>query len=569
MPFELQRPDANTPVTNTSEIDHNSGAQTQPLNDVVEAARLKTKDAPTFYIVTRDGFYLLDNLGNIGFKFGINGSFDAINFGEHTSKVIQGLVSSYKTIKKGFHVTDAQGNIAALIDKNGNFDAIGLGDNLKSIIRSLNVGGSYKTAQQGFYITDIVGNVAMKVDKNGKLDAIDFGTNLRSIIAAVASTYAGGGDAAEGIRTSDIDTYRNNDGSVNTFTLTLANIGRVAPMVLSSRAYYTGATEPYLQITVGAYTSPKYTIGSDIEYSAQNWRIPPMLQGMTGNVKVTVPSGTTLYIKDFSSSYDLGTNDCGGVRLDAHLGFQGYAPENSMPSYEYAAMCGYTACIVTPILSSDGVFMCYHENNSTLSLDGGTTIVSLSASDFQAKTYTELMAYDVCKNSTMAGLFPNCKIPTLDDFFKLCARTGMRPMFSTHPNLTTTQWQTVKDMLIKYGLLSRFTVKAFSASWLRSAYAVLGNDIDAYIYDVENSNWSTYISNMNDLKTDGCTVRMGIECKWALATQAGISDILAAGYFASVWNIPATPTSSKYKELLSWGVTEFTDDKNCSNGLNW
>lgn len=39
MPFELARPDANTPVTNTSEIDHGSGSSKQPLNDLVDSLK--------------------------------------------------------------------------------------------------------------------------------------------------------------------------------------------------------------------------------------------------------------------------------------------------------------------------------------------------------------------------------------------------------------------------------------------------------------------------------------------------------------------------------------------------
>ena len=39
MPFELARPDANTPVTNTSEIDHGSGSGKQPLSGLVNSLK--------------------------------------------------------------------------------------------------------------------------------------------------------------------------------------------------------------------------------------------------------------------------------------------------------------------------------------------------------------------------------------------------------------------------------------------------------------------------------------------------------------------------------------------------
>lgn len=55
MPFELARPDANTPVTNTSEIDHRSGDKKTPLDVITEDLLNTVKTIPVMTVVTRDG----------------------------------------------------------------------------------------------------------------------------------------------------------------------------------------------------------------------------------------------------------------------------------------------------------------------------------------------------------------------------------------------------------------------------------------------------------------------------------------------------------------------------------
>lgn len=520
-----------------------------------------------FVKVTNDGFFLTDANGNIALQIGADGKIDVIGIGRNLTSEIFESLNSFKTTSDGFFLTDVNGNVVFKIDDDGRIDAIGLGKNLTSTI--LEVLNSFKASSDGFFITDEQGNVAARVDANGKFDVMAIGNKLRQIITDIASQQGGGGGVIEGVRTSSLEPFRNADGSVKSFTLSLSNIGRSVPMILHSRAYYEGSAAPTLTYSVGAFTSIKFDIGGKGEYASQSWRIPPILDGMTAKIVVSVPSGTSLIIKDFATTYEYGIPSYGGVRLDAHLGFQSFAPENSMPAYEYAAICGYPGCIVNPIASADGVLMCYHQDAKRLSLDGGITTVALSDTDFKKKTYQQLLEYDVVTNSTMGSLFPSAKIPKLEDFFALCARTGMRPMFSTHPALTEAEWREVKMLLVKYGILDRMTVKAFDVDILRSAFAVLGNDIDAYIYDVAVSDTSASVSKMNALKSDGCTTRMGIENDKTNVSQSNVKTIIDGGYFASVWNIFRSLTASQYKEMMLWGVTEFTDDNNCCNGLNW
>ena len=60
MPFELARPDENTPVTNTSEIDHGTGANKKKLSQTIDALAAKTDQIQILSIKTINGLNYLN-----------------------------------------------------------------------------------------------------------------------------------------------------------------------------------------------------------------------------------------------------------------------------------------------------------------------------------------------------------------------------------------------------------------------------------------------------------------------------------------------------------------------------
>ena len=401
--------------------------------------------------------------------------------------------------------------------------------------------------------------------------------NITTFTGIVISNTAAGvykdiNTKAERLTMDDIRGLATQQGTFGTFSLTIQNIGSTKPFIISCDAKYSGGnTPPTIHFDIGnLYSSIYYTIGGNGDYERKQWRIPPMLFGLPLTIRVNVPSGCSLYIRDFDGREDGNiTRYVGGLRLDAHLGFQGIAPENSIPAFVLAAECGYPASITNPIASADGTLYCYHEEDRTLKATGSDEIVSLTAAEFQSKTDAELADYRVVGlNTTNQSEYYDEKIPTLDDFFFICAKTGMRPMFSTHPEPTEAQWATIKGMLTKYGLLKMFSVKAASVSILEGAFAVFGNDIDAYIYDVSGTDTAAYVAALNGSTLAGATCRVGIEYEARDVTEAVATATLSAGYFVSVWAVSGL-SGEGYYQLIRWGVTEFTDDYNPCSGLNF
>lgn len=370
-----------------------------------------------------------------------------------------------------------------------------------------------------------------------------------------------------------------------TFTINLG-AEKCKNMIVKANAMYTGEKAPTFKVrrrwehpTSGQwnyyYGSPEYHIGGMGQYKMQEWRIPQWMYGFRESLDctITIPEGTTLYIKSLSNMYDdtiARVSD--DLNLNAH-GQCGYGgPANTLYSYSMAAKLGYKYCITIPKVTSDGVYVCFHDDGSIQAQarnDDGTVIANeyqnRPISDF---TYSELLQFDfgIFRGKPFAG----SRIPLLSEFFKICARTGMHPMLSVHPTLEG-HWSNIKAMAKQYGVLNNLNIKAPGEN-IAIPMATLGDEIESYTID--DSSGISYINYFNSIKTTyGITkAKCVIEYKYSVLTDALITEVLNAGYVCGVYEITASDTKTRTDiqlELIDKGVTEFTEDYNCSVGLNW
>lgn len=345
-------------------------------------------------------------------------------------------------------------------------------------------------------------------------------------------------------------------------------------MLVTALASYTGENVPEICFSLfvkgqekALYQSPQYRLGNRSLFTRKQWRVPPMfLPGMKTVISVTVPEGTVVSLRNFTADWTDAVRDfTGGLRHNAHLGFLGIAPDNTVPALELAAQCGFPACIVVPKVTKDGILVCIHDdtiNRHARTADGQPVPEEMVVWEHDLE---ELQTFDygIARNEIYRGL----KMPLLSEFFDLCAKTGMRPMFSTHPGLSVEKWQEVKKMLTERGILHNFHIKSFDIEVLKTAYSVFGTQIDGYTYDVSTCS-PEHIEILRTSGIDARNCRVGIESRYSTYTREIAQSIIAAGFFASAWNIPRI-TWADYERLISWGVREFTEDHHCSMGLNF
>ena len=317
------------------------------------------------------------------------------------------------------------------------------------------------------------------------------------------------------------------------------------------------------------YRSHSYRLGREGDYSLQEWRTPPaFLPSLVLGVHVDIPEGTTLYVKNFTVAHDADTKkwDGDGPRHNAHLGFFSMAPNNTMVAFELAAASGFSSCICVPKWTKDNVLVCIHDdtiNKTARDKDGNKEEEPICVWD---KTYNELSEYEY--GSYKNEIYKGARMPLLEDFFGLCARTGMNPMFSTHPGLSEENWCRVRDMLERLGILSKFHIKSFGFGVLENAYRVFGTEIDGYTWDNDDVD-AEKIAKFEKFKSSmSGKCRLGIEIQFKNYTEEKAKMITSAGFFAAAWNINRRDYD-EYERLISYGVTEFTEDNHCSMGLNF
>ena len=351
--------------------------------------------------------------------------------------------------------------------------------------------------------------------------------------------------------------------------------------IIESYAMYTGDTAPTIKVSKkwynGTHTSlntyystPAYVIGGKGEYKRKAFRVAPHLPTADESFKVTItiPEGTTLYIKSLANFYDdsISREVC-DFNLNAH-GYSGFSgPGQTLIQFEMAAKLGYKYCITIPKVTSDGVYVCLHDDDSiqgTARNDDGTTIAEeyqdIPVSGF---TYAQLQQFDF---GIYRGYpFKGERIPLLEDFFKICARTGMHPMLSVHPSLSG-HWGNIKAMAKKYGVLHQLNIKSDPTS-IEVPMAVLLDDIESYTIDTSVS--ENFVSRFDSLsETYGIVnAKKTIEYNYNAITDALITATLNGGYRCGCFNYGSA--LSTVEALIEKGVTEFTEDYNSSVGLNW
>lgn len=349
-------------------------------------------------------------------------------------------------------------------------------------------------------------------------------------------------------------------------------------IIISCTAKYsTGdSSVPTIQFVVSDaiytyYTSPQYTIGA-LQEESKEWRIPPVLAGQKLTVNVTIPEGVSVTMSEFSNRYSGVVNRAtAGYRMNAHINIMNF---NTLDAFVLEAKLGYPCAIVVPKRTSDGIWVCFHDDSNigaSLVDENHQALVepeySASISDI---TFTRLQQlwYKAQKGKYR-------KVATMDEFLTTCAKTGMHPMFSWHPvQSSTSQLQEVKELVNKYGLLPYLNIKmsfdGSSTSAMSRVYGVFGTDIESYAGDVNtNTDISEIITALESIGIDKTKVRVGLELFNARLTLEKVQAILSAGLFAAVAWMTADPTGEELAYWMQNGCSEFTEYNMISYGLNW
>lgn len=362
-------------------------------------------------------------------------------------------------------------------------------------------------------------------------------------------------------------------------------------IVVQFNAQYTGTDKPYFLYRV--YTADGtllmtgqryYFYGAD-EPIKQAFRVPNGYPIASISLQINIPTGSTLAVTGFDCYYEESVRKgTGNVSFHAHRGFDAMYPDGSYNAYVAAAELGFQSCIAIPKFTSDGVPVEFHDDNTIsgqMTQMDGTPIPSQYDVSIGQLTYSQLMQWSIGYSKN--PVFASAKILKLADLFRICAETGMRPVFSIHSAdaPTPSEWLTLKGMLDKYRLIPQMSVKTGDvATWTKVINAFGNGTFHSLIwlysststYDVLQriaENVQTAGVDVTKTKIDVEFFQSSLESSTYGATQtAQLQAAVAAGYTVSVV-LDGTSTSDTLRTYMDMGVSEFTNKRHTSIGLNW
>lgn len=132
----------------------------------------------------------------------------------------------------------------------------------------------------------------------------------------------------------------------------------------------------------------------------------------------------------------------------AHRGASYECPEQSLAAYNWAGKFKFDGAECDVQFTSDNVPILMHDSTVDRTTNGSGTVASLTASQITALTI------DYAENASGLTYYPSEKVPTLEQYLKVCKYWGMFPVIEIkEADLTIAKAQIIVDLVVKYGLL--------------------------------------------------------------------------------------------------------------------
>lgn len=306
---------------------------------------------------------------------------------------------------------------------------------------------------------------------------------------------------------------------------------------------------------------------------------------------VTVQTGATLVIYDMSlTENQIRSHSTDGLLFSSVHGETRVCNSDTLPAFVAAAQLGYPNMIATPKRTSDGVWICYHDDfidvNETFirQADGSLLPNSYDNKRFYEIPYENVIEtwdFGVSRNEIWTGT----KALKLEDFFCLCAANGINPSLSMHPadTVTVANLTEIKAMTDKFNLTKSLTLKFPEGSdGFANSMTVFGNGIARYVINIAlgSSAYATTIGNFialaNTHNVD--TGKLVVEIFASDADAARAAYIIGQGLIASVaqnsyvHSSGSTSSDIPTGDIKKWykmGYTEFTLNKAPYYGTNF
>jgi len=229
---------------------------------------------------------------------------------------------------------------------------------------------------------------------------------------------------------------------------------------------------------------------------------------------VTIENSTDSHIVDYSPA----------IKSVNHRGYSADAPENTLPAYILSKQKGFDYAECDVAFTSDGVAVLLHDGTIDRTSNGSGNVSSL--------TYEQLLTYDF--GSWFSAEYTGTKIPTFEEFIKLCKQIGLHPYIELKSSGSYTQEQitSIVDMVKANGMKGKVTYISFNADFL--GY-VKSADPAARLGYLSSTATDNVITTVTSLRSGSNEVYAGVN--YTALTDNFISNCIVDSIPLEIWTV--------------------------------
>lgn len=229
------------------------------------------------------------------------------------------------------------------------------------------------------------------------------------------------------------------------------------------------------------------------------------------------------------------------VRSVCHRGYNGTAPENTLPAFQLAKENGFDYVETDVSFTADNAAVLLHDSTVDRTSDGTGNIAELTLAEVRG------LDFGSWKSADYAGV----QIPTLDEFLLLCKNLELHPYIEIKNNAAYTQAQIehIVDAVRSHGLKGSVTYISFTTAYLKH---VANYDPSARLGLLSNYLTSTAVSNAKSLQTGSNDVFLDVA--YSPSNLPDVSLCRDAGLGLEIWTV-GSETWIKTMDGYITGVT--------------
>ena len=256
---------------------------------------------------------------------------------------------------------------------------------------------------------------------------------------------------------------------------------------------------------------------------------------------LTLPKKTNAYSSETKiniSSTDI--NKIKAIKYIGHRGIGGFAPENTLPSFELAGKLGLWGAECDVRTTIDGKWMILHDNTVDRMTNGTGDIKNFSLEKLQ------LLTINSGKNINQ---YKGLKVPKLEDYLLTCRKWGLTSVIEMKAADNLKYYDRFLEILKKYGNVDKIIVISFSRKSLNELRKRNGNLTLGLLCDDISE------TNINYVKT---LSHAFIDCSYFKITKSKVDLCHMNNIKVGVWTIDDIALA---KGIIEDGVDYLTTNK--------